>query len=126
MNEADAIYVLDTGSTDNTVKLLSELGVKVTIQEMINDNGPFYVTDDPNYTKHPKCWYFNSYGRGHGRLNVVGAIMKSCNYYFYDLGYRLSSRAGGYNEDAGLIKAVICRIKTPLLQNINRVIICRN
>ena len=44
---------------------------KVTIQEMINDNGPFYVTDDPNYTKHPKCWYFNSYGRGHGRLNVA-------------------------------------------------------
>ena len=25
MKEADAIYVLDTGSTDNTVKLLQEL-----------------------------------------------------------------------------------------------------
>ena len=28
MKEADNIYVLDTGSTDNTVKLLKELGVK--------------------------------------------------------------------------------------------------
>jgi len=34
MKEADEIYVLDTGSTDNTVKLLSDLGVKVTIQEI--------------------------------------------------------------------------------------------
>lgn len=62
---------------------------KVSVGEMINDNGPFYVTDDPNYTKHPKCWYFNSYGRGHGRLNVVGALMKSCNYYFYEVSNRI-------------------------------------
>lgn len=61
----------------------------VTVNEAINDNGPFYVTDDPNYTKHPACWYYNSYGRGHGRLNVVGAIMKSCNYYFYDVSNRI-------------------------------------
>lgn len=30
MNEADEIYVLDTGSTDNSVKLLKKLGVHVT------------------------------------------------------------------------------------------------
>ena len=35
MKEADDIYVLDTGSTDNTVKLLKELGVNVK-QEIIN------------------------------------------------------------------------------------------
>lgn len=29
MKEADEIYVLDTGSTDNTVKLLKEKGIKV-------------------------------------------------------------------------------------------------
>ena len=29
MQEADEIYVLDTGSTDNTVKLLKKRGVKV-------------------------------------------------------------------------------------------------
>ncbi|MBQ7411095.1 MAG: hypothetical protein IJW20_06925 [Clostridia bacterium] len=62
---------------------------KVSVGETINDNGPFYVTDDPDYDQHPKCWYFNSYGRGHGRLNVVGALMKSCNYYFYEVSNRI-------------------------------------
>ena len=33
MNEADEIYVLDTGSTDNTVKLLKDLGVNVATKE---------------------------------------------------------------------------------------------
>ena len=32
MKEADEIYVLDTGSTDNTVKLLKEQGVNVSIE----------------------------------------------------------------------------------------------
>ena len=35
MKEADEIYVLDTGSTDNTVNKLRELGVNVT-QKIIN------------------------------------------------------------------------------------------
>ena len=35
MKEADEIYVLDTGSTDDTVKLLEDLGVKVT-KKIIN------------------------------------------------------------------------------------------
>ena len=32
MKEADEIYVLDTGSDDNTVKLLEELGVNVSVK----------------------------------------------------------------------------------------------
>ena len=35
MDEADAIYVLDTGSTDNTVKKLKELGAVVKIKDII-------------------------------------------------------------------------------------------
>lgn len=34
MSEADQIYVLDTGSTDNTVKKLEELGVNVKIEKI--------------------------------------------------------------------------------------------
>lgn len=34
MNEADAIYVLDTGSTDNTVKLLKDFGAIVKVKEI--------------------------------------------------------------------------------------------
>ncbi|MBR3614110.1 MAG: hypothetical protein IKL55_02915 [Clostridia bacterium] len=81
----------------------------VTVNEMINDNGPFYVTDDPNYNRHPKCWYFNSYGRGHGRLNVVGALMKSCNYYFYEVSNRIGvetlgefARYFGFGKKTGI------------------------
>ena len=35
MKEADEIFVLDTGSTDNTVEKLKELGAKVTVKEII-------------------------------------------------------------------------------------------
>lgn len=34
MKEADSVYVLDTGSTDNTVKLLRENGVNVLVKEI--------------------------------------------------------------------------------------------
>ncbi len=34
MKEADSVYVLDTGSTDNTVKKLKELGANVTVKEI--------------------------------------------------------------------------------------------
>ena len=64
-----------------------ESGV-VSTTETINDNGPYIVSNDPNY-KNPACWYYNDYGRGHGRLNVSGALMKSCNYYFFDVSNRM-------------------------------------
>ena len=35
MKEADEIYVLDTGSTDNTVKKLKKLGVKVVKKKIV-------------------------------------------------------------------------------------------
>lgn len=34
MKEADSVYVLDTGSKDNTVEKLKELGAKVTVKEI--------------------------------------------------------------------------------------------
>ncbi len=58
-------------------------------KDLINDNGPYIIeTNDPNY-KPQSCWYYNDYGRGHGRLNVSGALQKSCNYFFYDVGVRM-------------------------------------
>ena len=64
-----------------------ESGV-VGINEKINDVGKYIVSDDPNYNN-PACWYYNSYGRGHGWLNVSGALMKSCNYYFFEVSNRM-------------------------------------
>jgi len=35
--------------------------------------------------RYARCWY----GRGHGSLNLVGAIKNSCNVYFYQVGIRI-------------------------------------
>ena len=35
------------------------------------------------------CWYYTDYHRGHGSLNVIGAIEKSCNYFFYETADRM-------------------------------------
>ena len=39
---------------------------------------------------------------GHGTINVVNAIGVSCNYFFYETGYRLSLENGKYNSNKGL------------------------
>ncbi len=56
---------------------------KITTSERINDTGIY------PYGNRPHCWIYDSYHVGHGRLNVVGALEKSCNYYFYETGWRL-------------------------------------
>lgn len=53
-------------------------------------------------SSHPaKCWI--SPGR-HGALNIEGAIENSCNYFFYEMGYRLGRTSGNYDSDTGLAK----------------------
>ena len=51
------------------------------------------INDTGIYTKYrdyqPKCWYYTDYHRGHGYLNVSGAIEKSCNYFFYETADRM-------------------------------------
>lgn len=49
----------------------------------------------------PRCWIYPS---AHGPLNVEGAIENSCNYFFYEMGYRLGRFGGTYNSDEGLEK----------------------
>ncbi len=55
-------------------------------------------------TPSPTCWIFNQYGGHHGNETVVTAIRDSCNYFFYEVGYRLAGgrSAGGYNVEKGL------------------------
>jgi penicillin-binding protein 2 len=57
----------------------------ITIGEKINDTGVYRYYQD----KQPECWIYSDYRRGHGYLNVTGAIKNSCNYYFYELGRRM-------------------------------------
>ena len=55
----------------------------VTLKERINDTGVYPIYHNP------VCWYYTRYHRGHGYLNVSGAIKNSCNYYFYEIGHRM-------------------------------------
>ena len=56
----------------------------ITTKEKINDTG-IYKIGNQQY----KCWYYTSYHRGHGYLNVNQALQKSCNYFFYETGLRM-------------------------------------
>lgn len=49
-------------------------------------------------TPSPRCWK----RIGHGNETLSTAIRDSCNYYFYNVGYMLSTRSGVYNETEGL------------------------
>ncbi len=51
----------------------------------------------------PTCWIYNQYHGSHGNVNVVDAIRESCNYYFYEVGFRLGGgRSTGYSSDQAL------------------------
>ena len=57
---------------------------KITKYEKINDVGVYRRYQDYQ----PVCWSWTDYHRGHGYLNVSQAIQHSCNYFFYETGYR--------------------------------------
>lgn len=48
-----------------------------------------------------KCWISPG---SHGTLDVIGAIENSCNYFFYETGYRLSLKDGVYDSNTGLAR----------------------
>lgn len=63
------------------------------------------VTDKVQFDKinkpWPKCWSSTS----HGHINVSQAIQHSCNYYFYEMGYRLGNgRKNVVDNEKGLTK----------------------
>lgn len=63
--------------------------------EKINDLGIFEKISLP-----AKC---HIYPRSHGAVEITNALKMSCNYYFYETGYRLSiDNNGEFNEQLGL------------------------
>lgn len=62
----------------------------------VTDHLVFTKMDDQ---KQPRCWSTVS----HGTINVSQAIQHSCNYFFYEMGYRLSGKSGNLiNHERGL------------------------
>lgn len=56
----------------------------ITLTERINDTGVYR-----KYGGTWNCWYYTDYHRGHGYLNVLGAIEKSCNFFFIETADRM-------------------------------------
>lgn len=73
-----------TGSTFKPLTSLIALGENlITTTSTTYDRGVFDLIDPS-----PSCW---KHPGSHGSINVSQALMHSCNYFYYDIGYRLSS-----------------------------------
>ena len=88
------------GSTFKMITAIAGLeSNSITPSEKINDTGVY-----PR-GHHPVCWYYTSFHSGHGLLNVSDAIKHSCNYFFYEVGYRIGiDKLSSYASYFGLGK----------------------
>lgn len=81
----------------STVKMM--VATAGLLEGVIQLNTSINCTGIYNYLdQSPKCWRT----WGHGQENVQSAIKDSCNFFFYDVGYRLATQSGTYNEEEGL------------------------
>lgn len=74
-----------------TAALMEDL---ISTTDTITCQGIFDKIDTP-----ARCWIFPG---AHGSLNVSGGITHSCNCFFYEVGYRLSTISDSYSSDTGL------------------------
>lgn len=91
------------GSTFKMVTATAGLETgEITASERIYDSG-VYWTEGIDRERH--CWIYDTAGHGHGSINVVGAIEKSCNVFFYETGLRVGiDRLSQYAYHYGLGK----------------------
>ncbi len=82
----------------STYKMLSSIaGLEegiITVNREIHDDVVF-----EKITPSPKCWVG---GGGHGSVDVSEALMVSCNYFFYELGWELGLKGNTYNDNLTL------------------------
>lgn len=78
----------------------------ITPRTIIFDQGRYtrFTTVNP-----PACWIWNQRRGSHGSVDVVSALRDSCNYYFYEAGYRLGiermedyARQFGFGQPTGI------------------------
>ena len=88
------------GSTFKMITAIAGLEIGgITPTEKINDTGVYPRGHNP------VCWYYTSFRSGHGLLNVSEAIKHSCNFFFYEVGYRIGiDKLSSYASYFGLGK----------------------
>ncbi len=82
-----------TGSTFKPLTAIAGLteGV-INTTELIKDEVVF-----EQIVPSPRCW---RHPLSHGSINISDAIKFSCNYYFYEVGYRMSMNSDGIYDDS--------------------------
>lgn len=82
----------------STFKLLTSIAV---LQENIINGKTKFETKGifKKVTPYSKCWI---YPENHGKINVSKAIGVSCNYFFYNVGYKMSTQDGKYQSKKGV------------------------
>ena len=86
-------------ATGSTIKpLVSIAGVLegvISVNEQIRDKGIF-----EEVVPSPKCW---AYPSTHGLVDITKAIAHSCNYFYYQIGYRMATNSeGNYSDSLGI------------------------
>ena len=67
----------------------------IGVNDVIQTKGYFDKTETP-----AKCWIYPS---AHGTTGISKAIEESCNYFFYELGYRMATKdTGTYSDITGV------------------------
>ncbi len=62
---------------------------------IIYDKGKFTEHSDVYGNFQPECLIYTTRHQTHGAVDVGKALEVSCNYYFYEIAYRLYQKAGG-------------------------------
>lgn len=76
------------GSTFKIVSSLAALSSGVSADTTIQDNGEFYLG-----TSRFSNWYFNQYGKVEGSVNLVKALQRSNDTYFYRISQIIGEQA---------------------------------
>ena len=91
------------GSTYKMTTLVAAMNAGLyTAGEEIVDQGVFVKEGWEGFN--PKCLVYSAYGITHGSIDAHKALEVSCNYFFYELGYRMVElNTTGYSSvDRGL------------------------
>lgn len=90
IRDSGALYskaIQGTSAPGSTFKMVTAIaGLQegaISASEKINDLGVYPAAHNP------VCWYYTMYHKGHGWLDVTGALKNSCNYFFYEVGSRV-------------------------------------
>ncbi len=89
------------GSTFKVVTSVAALEEEIIYPYTTIFDPGIYKEFAPSYTPH--CWIYDKYKRGHGSLDVTGALQNSCNFFFFDVGNKLGiTKLNQYSKRFGL------------------------